>query len=92
MSDYARYTAVALSQALISRIDPVQFSLIQIWLAILKMSKTQVKACRLGASRVAVKSFGAQVLIRDFSLNRNEPAKCSNPFCIWYSRDKGVKD
>lgn len=69
MSDYARYTAVALSQTLINRIDPVQFSLIQIWLATLKMSKTQVKACRLRASRVAVKRFGAQVLMRDFSLS-----------------------
>ena len=53
---------------LIKRIDPVQFSLIQIWLATFKMSKTQVKARHLGASRVALKSFGAQVLIRDFSL------------------------
>ena len=48
MSDYARYAAVALSQTLINRIDPVQFSLIQIWLATLKMSKTQVKACPEG--------------------------------------------
>ena len=68
MSDYARYIAVALSQTLIKRIDPVQFSLIQIWLATFKMSKTQVKARHLGASRVALKSFGAQVLIRDSSL------------------------
>lgn len=69
MSYYARYTAEALSQTLINRIDPVQFNLIQIWLATFKMSNTQVKACRLGASRVAVKSFGAQGLIRDFSLS-----------------------
>ena len=69
MSYYARYTAVALSQTLIKRIDPVQFSLIQICLATFKMSKTQVKACHLGASRVAVKSFGAQGLIRGFSLS-----------------------
>ena len=72
MSDYTRYTAVALSQALINRIDPVQFNLIQIWLATLKMSKTQGKASRLGAIRIAVKSFGAQVLIRDFSLREQQ--------------------